>query len=439
MKVFQFFRSRQWQMILVICMMVPLVSHAFSPDDSSDFSLGWEAYDNGNYETALKVWKPLANNGHVQAQVNLGIMYDYGRGVTEDKLAAAQWYRAAAQQGNMSAQYNLGQMYAQGRGLSKDKKSALKWYTKAAEQGLVIAQYNLGIMYDKGTGTSKDKHESLNWFYKAGLGFIEKGDNNRANKALIAIKTLFPEHKYVGELEQKLGKLSNGTQHKASLETAPSISSGTAWPIAYGYAVTNNHVVEGIDTVKLLNVNGEEISATVVLRDKHNDLALLSVRDVDKLPPALPLSANVAGLGAHVFTIGYPRIDIMGKSPKLTDGIISSVNGMRGDIHSYQISVPIQPGNSGGPLLNMHGEVVGIVTSMLGTKTSGSTYFLPNISYALKVDVLKQLIRQLPNQEADLGELPYGPDNLEGLAARIHRSVLIVMASSHKINSVRLD
>jgi S1-C subfamily serine protease len=161
-----------------------------------------------------------------------------------------------------------------------------------------------------------------------------------------------------------------------------------------------------------------------------NDIAVISVTDPDQLPPALPLANTNARLGASVFTIGYPRIDVMGKSPKLTKGIISSTNGMRDDPTSYQISVPIQPGNSGGPLLNMHGEVVGLITSMLGTAGAGNNeaVSLPNINYALKIDIIEELLRHLPRQHAVIKELPVGANNLEELANQIHSSVLIVMS-----------
>jgi serine protease Do len=131
-----------------------------------------------------------------------------------------------------------------------------------------------------------------------------------------------------------------------------------------------------------------------------------------------------------VFTIGFPRIDVMGTSPKLSLGIISSINGVQDDPSSYQISVPIQPGNSGGPLLNMRGEVVGIITSMLGRVDSanGGSQPLPNINYALKIDVIAEFLPPTAGPSTALNASTGGGNSLESLARRIQGSVLIVMA-----------
>ena len=412
---------------LVLSQGVSAISHQVSEEQ---FVQGWEAYERGNFSRALSVWEPLALQGHADAQINLGVMYDYGKGVIEDPEVAAHWYRRAAEQGNVSAQYNLGQLFLNGRGVKKDAKKAVYWLQQAADKGFAVASYNLGLMYSEGKGLNKHKAKAIDWFYQAGLSYLEEGDLDKSSDSLKALKKIAPQHEKVQALEQKLAKSAPHLRPDTSLDIFANKSSGTAWPIASGYAVTNNHVVADNTYVTLINTNGDEIRARVVVRDKENDVALLSVTGDKKLPPALPLSRKHARLGASVFTIGYPRVDVMGKTPKLTDGIISSVNGMRGDTSNYQISVPVQPGNSGGPLLNMKGEVVGIVTSMLGTKNgnSGMTTYLPNISYALKVGVLKSLMDKLPANEKPMTELPSQQDNLEGLAARIQESVLIVLA-----------
>jgi S1-C subfamily serine protease len=124
----------------------------------------------------------------------------------------------------------------------------------------------------------------------------------------------------------------------------------------------------------------------------------------------------------------------MGKTPKLSLGIISGVNGLYDDPASYQISVPVQPGNSGGPLLNMRGEVVGLITSMLGTSESanGEARPIANINYALKADRIEKLLQSLPETPRSHGPtvLTRGSDNLEALAHRIQSSVMIVRAGT---------
>ncbi len=109
---------------------------------------GLAAYNKADFKTALKEWKPLAEQGDADAQNNLGVMYANGQGVAQDDKQAVSWYRKAAEQGDAKAQYNLGNMYDQGRGVAQDDKQAASWYRKAAEQGHAQAQNNLGVMYD---------------------------------------------------------------------------------------------------------------------------------------------------------------------------------------------------------------------------------------------------------------------------------------------------
>lgn len=125
---------------------------------------GQAAYNRGDYATALKLLRPLAEQGNASAQNNLGWMYDQGHGVTQDFKEATKWYRTAAEQGFHEAQYNLGVMYFQGRGTPSDFREALKWYRRAATQGDAKAQYNLGFMYANGVGVPKDLSRGHMWW-----------------------------------------------------------------------------------------------------------------------------------------------------------------------------------------------------------------------------------------------------------------------------------
>ena len=114
---------------------------------AQDFQKGLEAAQKGDFATALREWRPLAEQGHARAQYYLGLMYDHSHGVTKDYKEAAKWYRKSAEQGNLSAQFNLGEMYSKGWGVPQDYKEAMKWYRLSAEQGYAVAQSNLGLMY----------------------------------------------------------------------------------------------------------------------------------------------------------------------------------------------------------------------------------------------------------------------------------------------------
>lgn len=169
-------------------------------------------------------------------------------------------------------------------------------------------------------------------------------------------------------------------------------SSGTGFAISSdGYIVTNYHVVDGANKISVRGVKGnfsKVYSASIVIEDKNNDLAIIKIDDKDLTTLGIiPYSivSNISDVGNSVYTLGYPLRSTMGDEIKLTNGIISSKTGFQGDITTYQISVPLQPGNSGGPLLNSKGEIIGIVNA----KHSEAE----NASYAIKSCYLTNLIQ----------------------------------------------
>ena len=126
------------------------------PSYSADFNKGLTAAQSGDFATALKEWKPLAEEGNAVAQNNLGLMYHNGWGVPQDDKEAVYWYRLAVEQGYATAQYNLGLLYEKGKGVPQDDKEAVRLYRLAAEQGLADAQNNLANRYYYGEGVNKD-------------------------------------------------------------------------------------------------------------------------------------------------------------------------------------------------------------------------------------------------------------------------------------------
>ena len=120
---------------------------AFTPVAAQDLMKGYDAFEAGDYATALQEWRPLAEQGDADAQYFLGVMYKNGQGVPQDYAESVKWYRLAAEQGDADAQYNLGVTYKNGEGVPQDYAEAIKWYRLAADQGDADAQYNLGVMY----------------------------------------------------------------------------------------------------------------------------------------------------------------------------------------------------------------------------------------------------------------------------------------------------
>ena len=170
----------------------------------------------------------------------------------------------------------------------------------------------------------------------------------------------------------------------------PSSWSGTGWAIGSNYVVTNNHVVDGARTIKIRGVGGNgttTYAAQVVATDKVNDIAVIKIDDY-RFPGfgTIPytIKNDMAEVGEDVFVLGYPLTQYMGDEMKLTNGIISSRTGYQGDVANYQISAPVQPGNSGGPMFDSKGNVIGIVVAGV----PGAE----NVGYAIKTSYLKILI-----------------------------------------------
>ena len=150
--------------------------------------------------------------------------------------------------------------------------------------------------------------------------------------------------------------------------------------------------------MKILGINGDfstEYNATLIASDKNNDIAIIKIDDskfngFTNIP--YKILTNTSEVGEEVFVLGYPLTATMGDEIKLTTGIISSKTGFQGDIALYQISAPIQPGNSGGPLFDNQGNVIGIVSA----KHTGTE----NVGYAIKTTYLKILTESINQQIA---------------------------------------
>ena len=176
---------------------------------------------------------------------------------------------------------------------------------------------------------------------------------------------------------------------------SPSPSSGTGYAISSnGCIVTNHHVTNGATSIKIRGVNGDfskTYTAKVIVEDKNNDLSIIKIDDQNftSLGTIPYIIANRASdVGSSVFVLGYPLRATMGDEVKLTNGIISSKSGFQGDVTSYQITAPIQPGNSGGPLFDDKGSIIGIINA----KHVGAE----NASYAIKASYLMNLIDLMP-------------------------------------------
>ena len=182
-------------------------------------------------------------------------------------------------------------------------------------------------------------------------------------------------------------------QQEAAEQKRNATVTGTGFFVAPGgYLVTNHHVVEDTTTYAVRDFKGRFYRATVVASDPKRDLALLKVDGA--FPTLKIISSDSVSKGQRVLAVGYPQISIQGNESKVTDGIISSFTGVRNDENWFQISVPIQGGNSGGPLVTESGGVVGVVVATANVarfyKMTGN---LPqNVNYAIKSKVLLEFL-----------------------------------------------
>ncbi|WP_081887953.1 trypsin-like peptidase domain-containing protein [Verrucomicrobium sp. BvORR034] len=203
-------------------------------------------------------------------------------------------------------------------------------------------------------------------------------------------------------------------------------SMGTGFFVAQsGWLVTNHHVVRGAINVEVRTSGGKIVNARVVKSDEERDLALLKV---EVTPGAwLPITMGEPSLGTNVFTVGFPQPTLQGIEPKFTEGTISSTRGLRDDENSYQISVPVQGGNSGGALVHQKsGWVVGVIRSKLTSNSQGEA--LQNVNYAVKSKALRSFIESIPDAKSLL-DVPVAsnPEDTDAIIEKVRSATVLVL------------
>ena len=207
------------------------------------------------------------------------------------------------------------------------------------------------------------------------------------------------------------------------------------------YVITNWHVIRGTKNIKVKFLNGERINAEILLKDSQNDIAFLKL----ERSPQLPTSSLRVGdsskvrMGDKVFTIGYPAHWVMGQNPKYTEGVVNALSGIKDDPTVFQISVQIQPGNSGGPLFNQSGNVIGITQAALDPQLAAESIgALPqNVNYAIKSTYIKKLFPMLPETlviNRGIVIVPTEPKNsLAAFIDKAKNNIVLIEASISKL------
>src|SRR3984957_9994281 len=365
-----------------------------------------------HYTKAVKWFRKAADRGEASAQYYLGVAYENGYGLSKDSAEAVRWFSKAAAQGNEDAQFNLGSMYHDGTGIPQDYTEAAKWIRRAAHQGMANAQNNLGALYMSGQGVTQDYVEAYKWFNLSAVGgekdLVINRDTARRHMtpSQIAEAQRFARE-FIPRKEKTKEFVPPRSDHLVVSEITPR-ASGTGFFITDdGYLITNEHVVKDAVQVRLVTSAGL-INAKVVKVDPANDLALLkasskqfslSAEEFLEAPSGVApkqievkfetlriTSSRRVRLGSTVATIGFPNIGLQGFAPKLAKGEIASLSGAGDDARYFQISVPVQPGNSGGALVDERGNVVGVVSAKLSARAAlAASGALPeNVNYAVK-------------------------------------------------------
>ncbi len=379
---------------------------------------------------ASESYRIAADKGDVWAQDWLGRAYKDGLGVEKDMEESAMWfrravaaYRKSAEQGDAFAQWTLAGCYSVGQGVPKDEAEAAKWHRKAAAQNYAAAQFSLGGMYSRGEGVIKDETEAYKWYLLAGAQGYE------FSKIMLEAleKQLSANQRADGQRLARDWKSKVGPAGPSGVEESRPEFSGTGFVITDdGYFITNQHVAGEGATVRVVTAVGT-FPAKVVKVDKANDLALLKAEGKFMALPVI--TSRGVRLGATAATVGFPNTVLQGFAPKLAKGEIASLAGAQDDARHFQISAPIQPGNSGGALVDERGNVIGVVVAKLSQRAAVATSgaLAENVNYAVKSSYVLSFLESVPEVAAKLKEPSTKPRVFEDVVKSVEQATVLVL------------
>lgn len=193
-----------------------------------------------------------------------------------------------------------------------------------------------------------------------------------------------------------------------------------------GYLLTNNHVIDGAKTVQIKGIGNDFTTlyaADVIAKDIDLDLAVLKLKNQNIVFENVPyhISDEISAQGTKSLALGYPMTTSMGEEIKITEGIINAKSGYKGTLTQYQFSAAVQPGNSGSPLFNENGDVIGVINAKLRDAEG--------VGYALKSSYLLTFLKNVDNLQLDKGEVaPLNAMPLSEKVAKLKGFIFIVKA-----------
>jgi len=388
---------------------------------------------------AVRWFRLAAEQGHGAAALNLARAYEHGEGVPKDReqaklwarkaaaqglpqaqfllgallleteknsAEAAKWFRAAAAHGFAPAQWALGESYELGEGVRRNEHTAAKWYEAAAEQGLGAAAGRLAALYESGRGVEIDLKEAYFWYKialrdshnpnqkkdQAGLARVQpqlsKAQLAAANEALRKWEPQTAEAATAPRRRKAKGGSGRDSEPDRGL-----VGTGTGFFVSTaGHLITNHHVAAECREVHVTE-GDKSTPLKLIASDPARDLALLQV--AHSSPTAIFRGNDPVHPGESVVVVGFPLAGLLTSDPIVSTGIVSALAGPRDDRSRMQMSAPIQPGNSGSPLFDASGRVIGVAVGTLNTvKLAQATGTIPeNINFAIKGEEAKSFLQ----------------------------------------------
>lgn len=387
----------------------------------------------GKMRRALEHYQIAAHLGSTKACHELADNWEV------HKADAFKWKLLAAELNDVKAMAWLVDAYAEGNGVLKSIAKSTQWLIRAAEAGHKDSMPRLGNAYAKGYGVPVNPIEGLAWFYVAEFkgseiakSVMQEGEKDLSptvihlaqERAQAILDLLNAGKSTVDSVDHGAGNLPQQNRPATAKPNRKPNSSGSGAIVSSeGHVVTAAHVLKGASYIEVMTPAGAR-PASVLSIDTNNDVALLKVDG--PFEASLPIGrASEVRLGQTVSTIGFPNIGIQGQSPKVTQGMISGDNGMQNDIRFWQISVPIQPGNSGGPLLNDQGELIGVIVATLGLKAVEITGTIPqNVNYAIKGNYLEPMLNV---HKVTSARQSNAPANFQDMIAQAQKSSVLIL------------